>query len=216
MKASTHTARSLGRWIALALSVVAVSVPAAQAASRTAPDGLDRYLANNLGNIQAQAAADAAPDAVDRYLRNNLPLSRLALNDSTHNASYDSLDLVGSQFDTSRFYDSLDLVGSQTQTGRFYDSPELVSSQPKPTPAPIAVGAPGFDWADAGIGAGIAFGAMLLAFAAAFGVRSRGRVAHSQPGLRRPRRGRPAARRAVRIPAGASGRPSTDDQAASE
>ena len=170
MKATSHTARPLTRWLVLALATAAIAVPAAQAANRSAGDGLDRYLANNLGLIQAQAAADAIPDALDRYLGNNAPTSRI----------YYSHDFVTSQFGTSPIYDSHDFVSPQLDTSPIYDSHDFVSSQPLGTPTPVDVATePGFDWADAGIGAGIAFGAVLLAFAAAFGVRSRGRVAHS-------------------------------------
>ena len=129
MKATSHTGRSLTRWLVLALATAAIAVPAVQAANRQAGDGLDRYLANN---------APASP-----------------------------------------IYDSHDFVSSQVDASPIYDSHDFVSSQPLGTPTPVDVATePGFDWADAGIGAGVAFGAMLLA-AAALGVRSRGRVAHS-------------------------------------
>ena len=145
MKATSHTGRSLTRWLVLALATAAIAVPAVQAANRPAGDGLDRYLANN---------APASP-------------------------IYDSHDFVSSQVDASPIYDSHDFVRPQLDASPIYDSHDFVTSQPLGTALPVAVAIePGFDWADAGIGAGVAFGAMLLA-AAALGVRSRGRVAHS-------------------------------------
>ena len=47
------------------------------------------------------------------------------------------------------------------------------------TPTPAATRADGFDWADAGVGAGIGITTLLLAAAAAGVLRSRGRLAHS-------------------------------------
>jgi hypothetical protein len=42
----------------------------------------------------------------------------------------------------------------------------------------LAVPEKGFDWSDAGIGAGVTFGSLLLASAGAFAVRRRGVLAH--------------------------------------
>ena len=162
MKATSHTGRSLTGWLVLALATAAIAVPAVQAANRPAGDGLDRYLANN-------APASPIYDSHD-FLTSQVEASPI----------YDSHDFVSSQVEASPIYDSHDFVRPQLEASRIFDSHDFVSSLPLGTPTPVDVATePGFDWADAGIGAGIAFGAMLLAFAAALGVRSRSRVAHS-------------------------------------
>jgi hypothetical protein len=70
--------------------------------------------------------------------------------------------------------ESVALVGFRTPDGY---QPDLGRREPSAAPVEITAR---FDWADAGIGAGMAFGAMLLAAAAAaLAMRARGRVAHS-------------------------------------
>ena len=196
MEASRRTYRKRVRWLVLALAVVAVGVPAAQAAEDPYLDAVDRYVLNNPGGIQSATGLDAVDrtalndsvhvkgtpasetsggylDAVDRFVLNNRPLDvidRWLLNHPPQGVSTGS-------------FDAIELVRNDPRgvtANRGYDAVELVRALPKSQPTPATVAAePGFDWADAGIGAGIAFGAMLLAAAAALGARSRGRVAHS-------------------------------------
>ena len=195
MEASRRTYRKRVRWLVLALAVVAVGVPAAQAAEDPYLDAVDRYVLNNPGGIQSATGLDAVDrtalndsvhfdgtpagetsggylDAVDRFVLNNRPLDvidRWLLNHPPQGVSTGS-------------FDAIELVRNDPRgvtANRSYDAVELVRTQPKSLPTSAVATEPGFDWADAGIGAGIAFGAMLLAAAAALGARSRGRVAHS-------------------------------------
>jgi len=67
--------------------------------------------------------------------------------------------------------------GGQSSGGPAFGGPVLQA--PADAAAPATTPAGGFDWADAGVGAGIGIAALLLAAAAAGVVRSRGKLAHS-------------------------------------
>ena len=165
MKTLTQTTRSITRAIVLVLAVAAIAVPAAQA-NHQYGDAVDRHAAS-------LSPAGGYLDAVDRYILNNAPpdaVDRLLRN-------HEPEIVVGGALD------EIELVRGEARgatANRSYDAVELVRSQPTETSAQVAVAAePGFDWADAGIGAGVAFAAMLLAAAAVLAARGRGRVAHS-------------------------------------
>jgi len=171
MEAQAQTTRSLRRAIVLVVTVAAVAVPAAQA-NHQYGDAVDRQAPANVG-AQDQAATGGYLDAVDRFVLNNAPLDavdRWLINHPPEGVASGALDAV-------------EFIRSQPRAetaGRGYDAVELIRSQPKGTTTPTLVSVePGFDWGDAGIGAGMAFGALLLAAAVAYAARSRGRVAHS-------------------------------------
>jgi len=150
----------------LVLVVAGFAAPSAQAGKAgdlvPPPDAVDRYIANNLDDIQAQLGLGGPLDAVDRFILNNAPLDavdRFILN----NAPLDAVDRSILNHPQGLEMGALGEV-------------EEVAVQP-PTAAPAVGG--GFDWADAGVGAAIAFGTMLLAVGTALAARTRGRLAQS-------------------------------------
>jgi hypothetical protein len=157
MKLRTH--------IALALLVAAFAVPVAHAEQwGIGPNGpaggaldpaTDRVVADNVDRYLRDHAKDSrmdTSDVVSRYLRNHAPASRV-----------DASDVV------SRY------LRNHTPASRV-DASDVVSrylrthAQALAGPPPSRSGA-GFDWADAGIGAGGIVGIMLLAGSAAFVMR---------------------------------------------
>ncbi len=131
--------------IAVALLVAAVAVPAAHAEKwGIGPNGR--------GGALGPATVSVVPDAVDRYLRIHAQAPRV-----------DTSDVV------SRY------LRNHAQDSRM-DTSDVVSrylrnhAQALAGPPPSRSGA-GFDWADAGIGAGGILAIMLLAGTAAFVVR---------------------------------------------
>jgi hypothetical protein len=71
--------------------------------------------------------------------------------------------------------DQIELIRSQTRTVGS-DHIEFVRAQPRSVGQPQIVAAPGFNWGDAGVGAGLALGLVLLAGGAALATRSSGRT----------------------------------------
>jgi hypothetical protein len=68
-------------------------------------------------------------------------------------------------------------VAAEITTG--LAAPGSLHPSPIPGKASVRGGEPGgFDWSDAGIGAGVAFGAVLLVAGTALGLRKRGALAH--------------------------------------
>jgi ABC-type amino acid transport substrate-binding protein len=96
-------------------------------------------------------------------------------------------DTVGSStFASGRYSDAVDrhpqseAAPGETRKSfsRGYDGVELIRTEPRIVAALETEAAPGFDWRDAGIGAGGALAAMLVAAVAVLATRSR-RIAHS-------------------------------------
>jgi hypothetical protein len=161
MKSMTRKARRLVKGIALALAAAAVSIPAAQAAGQVgtaaAPDAVDRYLGNVAGQIDAylQSVPASEQDAVDRYLRN-----------------------VAGQLDRYLGASRPDVQPQPVETAAPAAQEEQASAVEAPAAmAPTHSGRGGIDWADAGIGAGLALAATALA-AGALAARHRGRPVH--------------------------------------
>lgn len=71
--------------------------------------------------------------------------------------------------------DQIEVVRSQPKSVGS-DRIEFVRTQPRSVGQPEIVAAPGFDWSDAGIGAGLALGLMLLGVGAALATRHLGRA----------------------------------------
>jgi hypothetical protein len=71
--------------------------------------------------------------------------------------------------------DQIEVVRSQTRTDGS-DHIEFVRAQPRSVGQPEIVAAPGFNWGDAGIGAGLALALVLLAGGGALVTRSSGRT----------------------------------------
>lgn len=69
-------------------------------------------------------------------------------------------------------------AGAGTRFDSGYNAIELIRTEPRTIEGPQTVAVPGFDWSDAGIGAGAALGAMLLGAVAVLATRSR-RIAHT-------------------------------------
>lgn len=149
-------ARSLGNTVDLPGYPDAVDRAALNRAAQTSPDAFERAVRNGVGGQAVlDVSGNAYPDAFDRALRNG----------PTHVGSLDEIELIRSQPRVDVPVRGLDLI-------------EQVGIEPRQTTTPSTVSTPGFDWADAGIGAGLAFGALLLAAAAAIAVRGRSRVVH--------------------------------------
>jgi hypothetical protein len=159
MKTSTHTkARRLVKALALGVAVAAISTPVAQAGHQ---DGLvtrgrDVQVAVHPDGYQPQLR-DVASAVVDGWQVRFREQREIADGWAGRFEAPEPVALVGYRVPD----------GYQPDTG-----------VREPFAAPVEITGR-FDWADAGIGAAMAFGAVLLAAAAAFALRARGRVAHS-------------------------------------
>jgi hypothetical protein len=119
--------------------------------------------------IAAESGPPVVPDALDRYRASNQPVSD-ALDRYLHNTPDGYQPQLGAPVQ----------VAFVRPDGPDGHQPYAAYSAVASTlPAPNAVGAEGFDWRDAGVGAGVAFGLGLLAGGAALTVRDRRRLAQS-------------------------------------
>jgi hypothetical protein len=160
VKGTTHTkARRLVKALALGLAVAAISTPVAQAGHQ---DGLvlrarDAQVAVHPDGYQPQLGGGQTSAIVDGWQTRFAPETRI-------------VDGWAGRFEAP---EPVALVGYRVPDGY---QPDVGVREPSAAPVEITGR---FDWADAGMGAGMAFGAMLLAAAAALAMRARGRVAHS-------------------------------------
>jgi hypothetical protein len=168
-----HRSPAYRRWIrrlALGFAVAAVAAPSALAAGQyPSMEQLEQF------SFTPQSAVATLPtmEQLEQFSFTPEPVAPSGL---------PTLDEL-SKF---RFTPSDEPVGPTTPTASLPTLDELskfrFTPQTPETPAATpVVEAPGIDWTDAGIGAGIAIGAMLLAVAAALSVRHqhhRGRLAH--------------------------------------
>lgn len=159
MKGTTHTkARRLVKALALGLAVAAISTPVAQAGpeDRLLPVVGASESAVQPDGYQPQLGGGATSAVVDGW--------------QVRFPSTTEVDGWAGRFESP---EPVALVGYRVPDGY---QPDVGVREPSAAPVEITGR---FDWADAGIGAGIVFGAMLLAAAAALAMRARGRVAHS-------------------------------------
>ena len=139
------------RWIATALAVGAIAAPSVQAADNQQPFG-DGGGSSPGGPAYGIVQADEATKAGGGSSSGGPAFGIVP----------QGLALTG---------------GGQSSGGPAYGVPVLQA--PADVAAPATTPAGGFDWADAGVGAGMGIAALLLAAAAAGVVRSRGKLAHS-------------------------------------
>jgi len=159
VKGTTHTkARRLVKALALGLAAAAISTPVAQAGPE------DRLLP-----VVGASQSAVQPDGYQPQLRDVTS----AVVDGWQVRFPSTTEVVDGWAGRFEAPEPVALVGFRTPDGY---QPDLGGRQPSAAPVEITAR---FDWADAGIGAGMAFGAMLLAAAAALAMRARGRVAHS-------------------------------------
>jgi hypothetical protein len=175
MQISTHTTRKLAQAIALAVIVAGLAVPAAAAGSGQPPDVFARAVARH----------QALPDVFERYVASH-PYGAAAP------ATLEAAKPQGSTFIT----DTLGGNGhpQQAQGYRFITDTLGGNGHPKQVqgyrfitdtlapgggaPIEAAPSAPSFSWADAGLGAGTALGALLVLLGSALLVaRRQGRLA---------------------------------------
>lgn len=196
MKSSIHTkARRLVKALALGMAATAVSAPVAQAGHEdgivvgardvkaAVPDGYQPQLRDVAASAivdgwQVRFAQSAAivqvavdPDGYQPQLRD---AAAFEIVDGWQVRFPESVEIVDGW--TGRFEapNPVAVVGYRVPDGY---QPDVGAREPFAVPVEITGR---FDWADAGIGAGMAFGAMLLAAAAAtVATRARRRVAHS-------------------------------------
>jgi hypothetical protein len=158
MKTSTHTkARRLVKALGLALVTTAVWMPAAHANHQHGDMLTPRQTTGVVppDGYQPQLHTDAS--VIDGWQVRFGPSAEI-------------VDGWAGRFESP---EPVALVGYRVPDGY---QPDVGVREPSVSPVEITSR---FDWADAGIGAGLAFGAMLLAAAAALAMRARGRVAHS-------------------------------------
>jgi hypothetical protein len=144
--------------LALGAAAAAISTPVAQAGHQDGlvPRGRDVQVAVHPDGYQPQLR-DVASAVVDGWQVRFGPSAEI-------------VDAWAGRFEAP---EPVALVGYRMPDGY---QPDVGVREPFAAPVEITAR---FDWADAGIGAGMAFGAMLLAAAAALVLRVRGRVAHS-------------------------------------
>jgi hypothetical protein len=160
MKTSTHTkARRLVKALALGVAAAAISTPVAQADYQggLVPRGGEVQVAVHPDGYQPQLHGGVTGALIDGW-QVRFPMSA------------EIVDGWAGRFEAPS---PVALVGYRVPDGY---QPDLSAREPSVAPVEITGR---FDWADAGIGAGMAFGAMLLAAAAALAMRARSRVAHS-------------------------------------
>jgi hypothetical protein len=156
MQISTHTTRKLAQAIALAVIVAGLAVPAAAAGSGQPPDVFARAVARH----------QAPTDVFERYVASH-PYGAAAP------ATLGTSNPQGSTFIT----DTLGGNGHPQQAqGYRFITDTLAPGGGAPIEA--APTAPSFSWADAGVGAGTALGALLVLLGSALLVaRRQGRLA---------------------------------------
>lgn len=160
MKGTTHTkARRLVKALALGLAVAAISTPVAQAGPE------DRLLP-----VVGASESAVQPDGYQPQLGGG---ATSAVVDGWQVRFPSTTEVVDGWAGRFEAPEPVTLVGFRTPDGY---QPDIGGRQPSAAPVEITSR---FDWTDAGIGAGITFGALLLAAAAALAMRTRGRVAHS-------------------------------------
>jgi hypothetical protein len=157
MNKSTRTFRRLVRGLGLALAVVAAATPGAQAASK-GDYGIESF--------RVQGTTVGTYDAIEALRGTRLQ--------ETGSPAYDAIEIarrVSPQPATERPYDAIELVRAQPSrvVERLpYDGIELTRSQSPLEAAPSAlVSAAGFDWGDAGAGAGFGLAISLVVGSAA-------------------------------------------------
>jgi len=166
LRYKTHTRR-----IATALAVAAIAAPVVQAADYQQPlgDGGGSSPGGPAYGIVPSGLALAGGGQSSGGPAYGIVPSGLAVAAGGHSSGGPAFGIVPS---------GLALTGGgQSSGGPAYGVP--VAQAPAEVAAPATTPAGGFDWADAGIGAGIGIAALLLAAAAAGVVRSRGKLAHS-------------------------------------
>lgn len=159
MKTSTHRkARRLVKALALGLMVAGISTPVAEAGHQDGlvPRGRDVQVAVHPDGYQPQLQGSTSRVIDGWQGRFSIPV--------------EIVDGWAGRFEAP---EPVALVGYRVPDGY---QPDVGMREPAAAPVEITGR---FDWSDAGIGAGMAFGAMLLAAAAALAMRIRGRVAHS-------------------------------------
>jgi hypothetical protein len=159
MRTSTHTkTRRLVKALALGMAAAAIATPVAQAGHQDGlvPRGRHVQAAVHPDGYQPQLR-DVASAVVDGW-QVRFP------------QQHEIVDGWTGRFETP---EPVALVGYRVPDGY---QPDIGVREPSAAPVEITAR---FDWADAGIGAGMAFGAMLLAAGAALALRARGRVAHT-------------------------------------
>jgi hypothetical protein len=173
-------------WLALGLVTASVVVPTA-AARVDQGVGYPTYPSAATAGAQADwtlgyptypsgpeaAVGSNVPDAFDRYLRNHVDdVSSNRVDDVS--AKIELVRLGQRSVEVPGGYETIPVV--QPPTTSPTDAIELVRLSPRDVSSPQLVDS-GFQWGDAGIGAGIALGAMLLAGAALLATRHMGRPA---------------------------------------
>ena len=159
MKGTTHTkARRLVKALALGAAAAAISAPVAQAGHQDGlvPRGPDAQVVVHPDGYQPQLQGSTSRVIDGWQGRFSTPV--------------EIVDGWAGRFETP---EPVALVGYRVPDGY---QPNIGVHEPFAAPVEITGR---FDWTDAGIGAGMAFGAILLAAAAALAMRARGRVAHS-------------------------------------
>jgi len=160
------------RWIATALAVGAMAAPAVQAADYQQPFGDGGGSSPGgpaYGIVQADEATKAGGGSSSGGPAFGIVTAGVAITAGGHSSGGPAFGIVPQ---------GLALTGGgQSSGGPAYGVPVLQA--PADVAAPATTPAGGFDWADAGVGAGMGIAALLLATAAAGVVRSRGKLAHS-------------------------------------
>jgi hypothetical protein len=161
--------------IALAFAVAAVAAPAAQAGplepGATKAEFIPWVTDFTSPNVAARGQSDFNPGAMHMprvtpsdyaAYRDRVELARLDRGKGTDLRSLDGVENVRAVPDSNV---------------RALDRVEIIRTEPRGTSEPVLTASPSsFDWGDAGIGAGLAFAAMLLAAASALSVRQYNRL----------------------------------------
>ena len=160
--------------IALAFAVAAVAAPAAQAVplepGATKAEFIPTPNAAARGHVST-GQSDFNPGAM--HMPRVTPTDYAAYRDRVELARLDR----GKGADL-RSLDGVENVRAMPDNNvRGFDRVENIRTEPRGTSQPVLTASPSsFDWGDAGIGAGLAFAAMLLAAASALSVRQYNRL----------------------------------------
>ena len=167
MRYSTRT-----RWIATALAVGAIAAPAVQAADYHQPFGDGGGSSPGgpaYGVVRADDLTQVGGGSSSGGPAFGIVTSGVAVTAGGHSSGGPAFGIVPTGL--------APVGGGQSSGGPAYGVP--VPQAPVEATGPATTQAGGFDWADAGVGAGMGIAALLLAAAAAGVVRSRGKLAHS-------------------------------------
>jgi hypothetical protein len=160
-----HMLTRLSSGIAIAASLAVIAVPSALAAGNTRA-----FITDTLGG---NGSAKAAQDAIGRYLGNHVTAQGKAFAWDRLGANGQPVRPTGSSPD---YYVNAGMSASVAQSNQAPASQtQFNHRQSTPTPPTRALsseGGTGFSWGDAGIGAGLAAGLLLLLLLGAMRLRT--------------------------------------------